>query len=149
MIIAPTSISPPSANGAPASTTAQDDSPVNPFCEANSNDCRTGCFVMRKIIAHMFGRNKTCTSQIPDHCWVKWCRKHYQRLRHRMLEQGWIFLQINCLRTQLSRMEKWGEVQSFTISLQQRFQEELNRNNPAQAPEDKAGLGNSPDNYNV
>lgn len=145
MIIAPNSISSPSANGAPASTTAQDDSPVNPFCEAHSNDCRTGCFAMRKIIAHIFGRNKACTSQIPDHCWVKWCRKHYQRLRHRMLEQGWIFLQINCLKTQLSRMEKWGEVQNFTIVLQQKFQEELKRNNPAQAPEDEAGLGNSPD----
>lgn len=145
MIIAPNSISSPSANEAPASTTAQDDSPVNPLCEAHSNDCRTGCFVMRKIIAHIFGRNKACTSQIPDHCWVEWCRKHYQRLRHRMLEQGWIFLQINCLRTQLSRMEKWGEVQSFTIVLQRRFQEELNRIDPAQAPEDEAGLGNSPD----
>lgn len=144
MLIAPNSISSPSANGAPASTTAQDDSPVNPFCEAHSNDCRTGCFVMRKIIAHIFGRNKACTSQIPDHCWVKWCRKHYQRLRHRMLEQGWIFLQINCLKTQLSRMEKWGEVQNFTIILQQKFQEELNRNDPAQALEDEAGLGNSP-----
>lgn len=145
MIITPNSIKSPSTNGAPASTKAQDDGPVNPLCEAHSNDCRTGCFVMRKIIAHIFGRNKACTSQIPDHCWVEWCRKHYQRLRHRMLEQGWIFLQINCLRTQLGRMEKWGEVQSFTIVLQRRFQEELNREDPAQSPEAEAGLGNSPD----
>lgn len=42
-------------------------------------------------------------------------------------------------------MEKWGEVQSFTILLQRRFQEELNRKDPAQAPEDEARLGNSPD----
>lgn len=61
-----------------------------------------------------------------------------------MLEQGWIFLQINCLRTQLGRMEKWGEVQSFTIVLQRKFQEELNRDNLAQNPEDKTELGNSP-----
>lgn len=144
MEIMPNSASSPSTNGAPASTTAQDDGPVNTLCEAHSNDCRTGCFVMRKIIAHLFGRNKACTSQIPDHCWVEWCRKHYQRLRHRMLEQGWIFLQINCLRTQLGRMEKWGEVQSFTIVLQRKFQEELNRDDPAQNPEDETGLGNSP-----
>ena len=145
MIIAPTSISSPSTNGAPAFTTVQDDGPVNRLCEANRNDCRTGCFFMRKIIAHIFGRNKACTRQIPEHCWVQWCRKHYQRLRHRMLEQGWIFLQISCLRTQLSRMEEWGEVQSFTILLQRRLQDELNRNDPAQAPEDDARLGNSPD----
>lgn len=144
MEITPNSVSSPSTNRAPASTTAQDDGPVNPLCEAHSNNCRTGCFVMRKIIAHLFGRNKACTSQIPDHCWVEWCRKHYQRLRHRMLEQGWIFLQINCLRTQLGRMEKWGEVQSFTIVLQRKFQEELNRNDPAQNPEDETGLDNSP-----
>lgn len=42
-------------------------------------------------------------------------------------------------------MEKWGEVQSFTIVFQRRFQEELNREDPAQIPEAEAGLGNSPD----
>lgn len=144
-VIAPDSFSSPSTNRASASTTAQDDGPVNPLCEAHSNECRTGCFVMRKVIAHIFGRNKACTSQIPEHCWVEWCRKHYQRLRHRMLEQGWIFLQINCLRTQLGRMEEWGEVQSFTIVLQRRFQEELDREDPSQNPEDEAGLRNLPD----
>lgn len=141
-VIPPNSISsPPKNNMAPA----QDDGPVNLLCGAHINECRTGCFVMRKIIAHMFGRNRVCTSQIPEHCWVQWCRKHYQRLRHRMLEQGWIFLQINCLKSQLGRMEAWGGVQSFTINLQHRFQEELNREGPAQIHADEAAVVNSPD----
>lgn len=139
-VIAPNSGRAPSMKGMPTSATAQDDGPVNPRCEAHSNDCRTGCFVMRKIIAHIFGRNKLCTCQIPEHCWVQWCRKHYQRLRHRMMEQGWIFLQIKCLRTQLGRMEEWGEVQSFTIVLQRKFQIELNRTDPAKNPEEEAGV---------
>lgn len=145
MVITPSSVCSGSMNGASASNKAQDDGLINPLCEAHSNDCRTGCFVMRKIIAHVFGRNKACTSQIPDHCWVEWCRKHYQRLRHRMLDQGWIFLQIKCLRTQLGRMEEWGEVQSFTIVLQRRFQEELNGKDSAKASEDEVGLMDSPD----
>lgn len=145
MVLTPNSICSPPIIGASTSTTAQDDGPVNRLCEAHSNECRTGCFVMRKIIAHVFGRNKACTSQIPDHCWVEWCRKHYQRIRHRMLEQGWIFLQIGCLRTQLGRMEEWGEVQSFTIVLQRRFQEELNGEDLSKNSEDEAGLIDSPD----
>lgn len=145
MVIMPNSASSPSINGALASTPAQDDGPVNPLCEAHNNDCRTGCFVMRKIIAHVFGRNKACTSQIPDHCWVQWCRKHYQRLRHRMLEQGWIYLQINCIRKQLGKMERWGEVQSFTIILQRKFQEELNLKDPVKNPKDEAELVHLPD----
>lgn len=145
MVITPSSVCSIPINGASASNKAQDDGLVNPHCEAHSNDCRTGCFVMRKIIAHVFGRNKACTSQIPDHCWVEWCRKHYQRLRHRMLEQGWIFLQIKCLRTQLGRMEEWGGVQSFTIVLQRRFQEELNGKDSAKTSDDEVGLMDSPD----
>lgn len=138
--IAPKSSTAPSMEGMPTSATAQDDGPVNPRCEAHSNDCRTGCFVMRKIIAHIFGRNKLCTYQIPEHCWVQWCRKHYQRLRHRMLEQGWIYLQIKCLRTQLGRMEEWGDVQSFTIVLQRKFQIEFNRPDPAKNSENETGV---------
>lgn len=140
MAATPHSIGSNSATQLLASTTAEDIGRVNPNCEAQSSDCRTDCFNMRKIVAHIFGRNKACTAQIPEHCWVEWCRKHYQRLRHRMLEQGWIFLQINCLKTQLGRMEEWGQVQSWTILLQHKFQEELDREVAAQKPEDEAGF---------
>ena len=143
MVAMSDSIGSPSATGSSASGTAQDMGRVNPHCEAQSTDCRTDCFTMRKIVAHLFGRNKVCTAQIPEHCWVEWCRKHYQRLRHRMLEQGWIFLQINCLRTQLGRMEEWGQVQSWTIILQHKFQEELDREVATQKPQDVGGLRNS------
>lgn len=143
MVTTPNSVGSPSPTGSLASATAQDIGRVNPHCEAQSTDCRTDCFNMRKIVAHIFGRNKACTAQIPEHCWVEWCRKHYQRLRHRMLEQGWIFLQINCLKTQLGRMEEWGQVQSWTIVLQHKFQEELDREDAAQKPEDEDGLRNS------
>lgn len=143
MVTTPNSIGSPSTPESLASATAQDIGRVNPYCEAQSTDCRTDCFNMRKIVAHIFGRNKACTAQIPEHCWVEWCRKHYQRLRHRMLEQGWIFLQINCLRTQLGRMEEWGQVQSWTIVLQHKFQDELDREDAAQKPEYEDGLRNS------
>lgn len=143
MVTTPSSIGSASTTGSLASAAAQDIGRVNPQCEAQSTDCRTDCFNMRKIVAHIFGRNKACTAQIPDHCWVEWCRKHYQRLRHRMLEQGWIFLQINCLKTQLGRMEEWGEVQSWTIVLQYKFQEELDREDAAKKPGDEDGLRNS------
>lgn len=143
MVATPNSIGSTSTTGSLASTIAQDIGRVNPHCEAQSTDCRTDCFNMRKIVAHIFGRNKACTAQIPDHCWVEWCRKHYQRLRHRMLEQGWIFLQINCLKTQLGRMEEWGQVQSWTIVLQHKFQEELDREVAAQKPIDEDGIRHS------
>lgn len=143
MAATPNSIGSTSASESLASMTAQDIGRVNPRCEAQSTECRTDCFNMRKIVAHIFGRNKACTAQIPEHCWVEWCRKHYQRLRHRMLEQGWIFLQINCLKTQLGRMEEWGQVQSWTIVLQHKFQEELDREVAAEKPEDEDGIRNS------
>lgn len=142
MAATPNSIGSTSATELLASATAEDIGRVNPHCEAQSTDCRTDCFNMRKIVAHIFGRNKACTAQIPEHCWVEWCRKHYQRLRHRMLDQGWIFLQINCLKTQLGRMEEWGQVQSWTIVLQHKFQEELDREVAAHKPEDD-GIRNS------
>lgn len=140
MVAMSDSIGSPSATGSSASGPAKDIGRVNPHCEAQSTDCRTDCFTMRKIVAHIFGRNKVCTAQIPEYCWVEWCRKHYQRLRHRMLEQGWIFLQINCLRKQLGRMEEWGQVQSWTIILQHKFQEELDREDATQKPQVDEGV---------
>ncbi|KAF7174093.1 hypothetical protein CNMCM6106_008200 [Aspergillus hiratsukae] len=43
----------------------------------------------RKLISHIFGRNKTSTKLFPAHVWVHYCRKHYQRARYRSRALGW------------------------------------------------------------
>ena len=91
--------------------------PVNKNCLAVPN-CRSGVTDMRKVVSHIFGRNKSCTSQIPKECIVHYCRKHYQRYRYRTSKYGnWINTQLGCVRIQLERMEKWGGVRSWTVGL--------------------------------
>ncbi|KAL2849252.1 hypothetical protein BJY01DRAFT_210996 [Aspergillus pseudoustus] len=38
---------------------------------------------LRKIVSHIFGRNKNTTKRIPGEIWEVYCRKHYQRTRYR------------------------------------------------------------------
>lgn len=80
----------------------------------------------RKIVSHIFGRNKSQTRQIPDECFPMYCRKHYQRLKFRCGNNGtWIFMQIDLVRKQLDRMEKWGGVTSWNIVLSKLHQVEV------------------------
>lgn len=81
-----------------------------------------GCY--RKVVSHVFGRNKACTSQIPDSCCVIYCRRHYQRFRY---TQGpnWVFAQIKLVREQLDKMETWGGVKGWTIDLQAAKKKEI------------------------
>ena len=80
----------------------------------------------RKIVSHIFGRNKSQTRQIPDECFPMYCRKHYQRLKFRCGNNGtWIFMQIDLVRKQLDRMEKWGGVTSWNIMLSKLHQIEV------------------------
>ena len=37
----------------------------------------------RKVVSHIFGRNKACTRKLPENLWRLWCRKHYQRFKYR------------------------------------------------------------------
>ena len=90
------------------------DTDYNELCLAVSR-CTSGCKTMRKVVSHVFGRNKTCTMQIPEDCTVTWCRQHYQRFKYRCKEK-WINTQIDIIRRQLGRMEQWGGVRSWTIN---------------------------------
>ncbi|MCJ1423309.1 hypothetical protein MMC29_001191 [Sticta canariensis] len=94
-------------------STPDPDTNYNELCLAVSH-CRSGCDKMRKVVSHVFGRNKICTRQIPEACTISWCRQHYQRFRYRCKE-NWIHTQIDIIRRQLGRMEQWGGVRSWTI----------------------------------
>ncbi|MCJ1266960.1 hypothetical protein MMC22_006845 [Lobaria immixta] len=85
----------------------------NELCAAVSR-CISGCGSLRKVVSHIFGRNKTCTMQIPEACTISWCRQHYQRFRYRSKE-NWINIQIDIVRCQLDRIEEWGGARSWTI----------------------------------
>lgn len=67
----------------------------------------------RKIVSHIFGRNKSSTKLFPEWVWVWYCRRHYQRARYRA--QQWPFTQCELLLQSLERMELWGQVQSFEL----------------------------------
>ncbi|KAG2417309.1 hypothetical protein HFD88_008528 [Aspergillus terreus] len=77
----------------------------------------------RKVISHIFGRNKTATKRFPPHVWVHYCRKHYQRARYRAAK--WPFIQCELLLDSLQRMEAWGGVRSFAVVLRKREIERL------------------------
>ncbi|KAH8693895.1 hypothetical protein BGW36DRAFT_361722 [Talaromyces proteolyticus] len=73
---------------------------------------------LRKTISHIFGRNKLCTSLIPDEGWVWWCRKHYQQQRYK--RDSWAKEQILVLKDTLDKLEAWGGIETFTIALRKR-----------------------------
>ena len=82
-----------------------------PTCLANSGD-------HRKVVSHIFGRNKSCTRDLPDDLWIYWCRKHYQRLKYRAEDsESWHTRQLGLVRTQLQTFEDWGQVRSWNIEL--------------------------------
>lgn len=69
-------------------------------------DCNTGS-VPRKVISHLFGRNKVCTRRIPERAWVCMCRKHYQRLRYRKGAE-FSMTQMDMVYEQVVRMMFWS-----------------------------------------
>lgn len=71
----------------------------------------------RKVVSHIFGRNKTCTRQISDRCTILYCRKHYQRLMY-VRGRNWVFTQIRIVRLQVLMMDVWGDVESWEVKLQ-------------------------------
>ncbi|KAI0451056.1 hypothetical protein F5B21DRAFT_393896 [Xylaria acuta] len=107
----------------------QDEHPMR--CEF-MQDCNTGS-TLRKTVSHVFGRNKLCTRMIPDHVWVHFCRKHYQRKRYRSIQQ-YALLQCRLVREQICRVYDWSErekakgnkpgiLQGWTLTLRKREQE--------------------------
>ncbi|KAL2705314.1 hypothetical protein AAEP93_000564 [Penicillium crustosum] len=79
----------------------------------------------RKVVSHVFGRNKAVTKLFPLGVWVHYCRKHYQRARYRA--DQWPFTQCDLLLESLSRMERWDGVESFELILRRREQMRVGR----------------------
>ncbi|EEU45068.1 uncharacterized protein NECHADRAFT_20897, partial [Fusarium vanettenii 77-13-4] len=75
------------------------------ICMAVEN-CTTSS-VPRKVISHLFGRNKVCTRRIPERVWVCMCRKHYQRMRYRK-GADFSVTQIGMVYEQIVRMIFWS-----------------------------------------
>ena len=95
----------------------------NPSLCQYTAKCNTGSRDYRKVISHIFGRNKKCTTQIPESCWIVYCRKHYQRTRYRTSKaqvKTYFNIQFDNLARQLTRMERWGGVRSWTIALRKK-----------------------------
>ncbi|EPS27064.1 hypothetical protein PDE_02005 [Penicillium oxalicum 114-2] len=92
-----------------------------PICEF-SQPCRMGPSPdgvhFRKVVSHLFGRNKASTKLFPESVWIFYCRKHYQRARYRA--EQWPFNQCELLLQSLDRMERWGYVRSFELRLRRR-----------------------------
>ena len=83
----------------------------SPGCVAQSSD-------HRKVVSHVFGRNKKCTLQLPDDSWVKFCRKHYQRTKYRFESNNtWHLYQLELVRQQLDAFERFASVKSWNIFL--------------------------------
>ncbi|KAI0474514.1 hypothetical protein F4859DRAFT_96849 [Xylaria cf. heliscus] len=123
-------------------TSPQEDHPVK--CEFMEN-CNTGS-TLRKTVSHVFGRNKLCTRMIPDHVWVHFCRKHYQRKRYRSI-QDYALLQCRLVRVQICRVHDWSEsrkveegkpgiLQSWTLTLRKREQERRQHRDLSEEKED-------------
>ncbi|KAI9368972.1 hypothetical protein BJX61DRAFT_184957 [Aspergillus egyptiacus] len=78
----------------------------------------------RKVVSHVFGRNKTVTRSVPEQIWIHFCRRHYQRVRYRMGNgnngRGWAVYQCELLVAQLEKMEEWGRVEGFGVGLRRR-----------------------------
>lgn len=92
-------------------------------CVANSGD-------HRKVVSHIFGRNKACTRELPNTLWIFWCRKHYQRFKYRAEDaENWHTIQLGLVRNQLQMFEDWGSVHTWTISLRKAEQDALAKEN--------------------
>ncbi|KAI0440678.1 hypothetical protein F4803DRAFT_462804 [Xylaria telfairii] len=124
------------------STRPQDDHPMK--CEF-MQDCNTGS-TLRKTVSHVFGRNKLCTRMIPDHVWVHFCRKHYQRKRYRSI-QDYALLQCRLVRDQICRVHDWSErerakgnkpgiLQGWALTLRKREQERRQHRDLSEEKED-------------
>ncbi|KAL1996481.1 hypothetical protein VTN49DRAFT_8081 [Thermomyces lanuginosus] len=86
-------------------------------CSLNAGDANAP---LRKCVSHIFGRNKSCTRIIPDHLWVWYCRKHYQRVKYR--QGDWVMKQCELIMETLRRLREWNGVESYRIRRRKREQ---------------------------
>ncbi|KAI4164233.1 MAG: hypothetical protein LQ342_002198 [Letrouitia transgressa] len=105
----------------------EDETLIDSVCMA-VDKCRAGSGDHRKVVSHIFGRNKQCTHAIPDECWIKYCRKHYQRMKFRSRLE-WKWTQLDLIGRQLNKMEDWGGIDHWTIGLRNKERQKLNEEN--------------------
>ncbi|PKS05799.1 hypothetical protein jhhlp_007628 [Lomentospora prolificans] len=113
-------------------------------CERVEN-CDTGTD-RRKLISHVFGRNKLCTRAIPQEVWVHYCRKHYQRERYRKGPE-YAKLQADLILVQIDRIQAWSDgnaaanegpiVKDWALSIRKREQQRRKRNQDDGEEEDE------------
>lgn len=102
---------------------------VDPLCKAQPN-CVAQSGDHRKVVSHVFGRNKRCTRKLPDNAWIMWCRKHYQRKRYRAEDDGiWHIRQLALVREQLDEFERLANVESWHVVLRKGEQALLDAEN--------------------
>ncbi|KAL8966615.1 MAG: hypothetical protein Q9197_005885 [Variospora fuerteventurae] len=102
---------------------------VDPICAGESEgNCTLSSGDHRKVVSHIFGRNKRCTHQIPEDCWIKYCRKHYQRQKYRC-PADWFETQLTLVDSQIKRMEDWGGITSWTVAIRKKEREMLDVEN--------------------
>lgn len=112
---------------------------VNTSCQAFIQDCVTQSFINRKVVSHVFGRNKKSTHQIPEELWIVWCRKHYQRSRYRAKSGGfWHTVQLRLVREQLDAFEVCEDIEAWDIKLLKAEQKALDAEDSREAA---AGTG--------
>ncbi|KAL8783058.1 MAG: hypothetical protein Q9213_004905 [Squamulea squamosa] len=96
---------------------------IDPICAGEADGkCTLNSGDHRKVTSHIFGRNKRQTHQIPEGCWLKYCRKHYQRQKYRR-PSDWYETQLLLVDAQLDRLEEWGGVIDWTIQLRKKERE--------------------------
>ncbi|KAI9667026.1 MAG: hypothetical protein M1829_005566 [Trizodia sp. TS-e1964] len=116
----------PDPSAEPQEEDAESSADVGPKCSYTSN-CNTES-PLRKVVSHIFGRNKLCTRQIPKGVWVHYCRKHYQRSRYRN-PKGFALLQCDLVRKQIDRLVIWGGVTDWIVKVRKREEVRLNKEN--------------------
>ncbi|KAK6332605.1 hypothetical protein TWF730_004265 [Orbilia blumenaviensis] len=128
----PSTLSPTSTIGPSGSTTSVVmDLFSAPKC-SYVDDCNTGS-PLRKVVSHIFGRNKLSTRQIPKNIWVYYCRKHYQRSRYRD-PKGFAKLQCELVRRQVERLDTWGGVEDWVIKVRRREELRISKESKAAGP---------------
>ncbi|EPS39764.1 hypothetical protein H072_6433 [Dactylellina haptotyla CBS 200.50] len=108
-------------------------------------DCNTSS-PLRKVVSHIFGRNKLSTRQIPKNIWVYYCRKHYQRSRYRD-PKGFAKLQCDLVRRQVERLDAWGGVEDWMIKVRRREEIRISKESKATAPHSPDGSDGFDEDY--
>ena len=85
----------------------------------------------RKVISQFFGRNRTCTREIPEDYWILWCRRHYQRNRYIDRKLGvWHKTQLQKIRDQLDIFETIDRNLQWQITVSKKTLEEMKETPP-------------------